>query len=135
MQDGDELAGQRPAVPTIQIANEVIGVVAGMAASQVEGVSGMTGGLASGLNDMLGRKPGNRGVRVDVDGREVDLALHLIVQYGARIPEVAQRVQEHVKQQVESTTGLTVRVVDIHIQGVAFQKPGESETPEGEEGQ
>lgn len=121
MQDRQVVPGEDPAVPTIQIANEVIGVIAGMAAQEVNGVAGLSGGLGAGLRDSLGRRPALRGVRVDVDGRSVDLAVNLVVKYGARIPEVAQKVQEHVKQQVESSTGLTVRVVDIHIQGVSME--------------
>jgi len=121
MADEGEL-GNRPSIPTIQITNDVIGSIAGIAASHVEGVAGLTGGLPASLTDRLGRNPLNRGIRVEVDGRRVDLALHLTVQYGARIPEVAQKVQEQVKGQVEIMTGLSVREVDIHIQGVSFEE-------------
>ncbi|NMP21153.1 Asp23/Gls24 family envelope stress response protein [Sulfobacillus sp. DSM 109850] len=108
-------------MPTIHIANDVIAEIAALAATEVEGVKGLAGGVASGLNDMLGRRSQSRGVRVDVEDRQVDLAVSLTVKYGVRIPEVAQKVQEHVKAQVERTTGLVVRTVDIHIQGVAFK--------------
>ncbi len=121
MEDGGQGPGSAPALPSIHIANEVIGVIAGLAAAEVAGVAELSGGLASGLGEMLGRKPSNRGVRVDVEGRDVDLALHIVMRYGVRIPEVAQKVQQHVKEQVESATGLTVRTCDIHIQGVAFE--------------
>lgn len=124
MQEDQAIAGLAPVVPTIQIANEVIGTIAAMAASEVHGVSGLSGGIAAGLNDILGRKPTHRGVRVEVEGRSVELALNLVVQYGVRIPEIAQNVQEHVKQQVEMATGLSVRLVDIHIQGVASTELG-----------
>lgn len=133
MQDERIDLGMSAAVPTIQIANEVIGAIAGMAATQVEGVAALSGGLVSGLSDMLGRKGMSRGVRVEVEGRRVELALHLIVAYGARIPEIAQKVQEQVKAQVERMTGLTVREVDIHIQGVSFDPVHEhaaEETPD-----
>ncbi len=128
MEDGRKDPGSVPAVPTIHMANEVIGVIAGLAAAEVEGVAELGGGLASGLGEMLGRKAINRGVRVDVEGRDVDLALHLVVRYGVRIPEVAQKVQQHVKDQVEAATGLSVRTCDIHIQGVTLQSPVQPES-------
>lgn len=122
MQDGGVL-GTVPAVPSIQVTHEVLGEIAVQSALLVDGVADVGGGLASGLNDMLGRHSPTRGVRVDVEGRQVDLSLHLIVAWGVRIPEVAQRVQEQVKRAVEHATGLRVRTVDIHIQAVSFHRP------------
>ncbi len=117
-------AGLIPAVPTIHVTHDVIGEIAAMAVLGVEGVSGVGGGIASGLNDMLGRRSPTRGVRVDVDGRQVTLSLHLIVDWGVRIPEVAQRAQEEVKREVERATGLLVQSVDIHIVAVSFSGSG-----------
>ncbi len=112
--------GCTPAVPTIQITHTVIGELAMYAAAQTEGVAEIGGNLGAGLSQVLGRPSSLRGVRVDVEGRVVELSLHLIVEYGVRIPEVAQRVQEVVKEQVERATGLSVKDVDIHIQGISF---------------
>ncbi len=120
MQDGSSL-GLKPAIPSVHIANEVIAEIAALAAQEVEGVEGLQGGVAAGLNDVLGRRPTGRGVRVDVEDRNVDLSVNLTVAYGVRIPEVAQQVQAKVKREVEHATGLTVSAVDIHIQGVSFQ--------------
>lgn len=122
--EDEEIQEQQPAVPSIQIANEVIASIAGLAAMHVEGVAGLQGGMAANLSDMLGRRSTSRGIRVDVEQRTIDLSLYLSVFYGVRIPEVAQKVQDQVKAQVEHMTGLRVRVVDIHIQGVT--KDGES---------
>lgn len=127
MEEGST-AGLQPVRPSIHIANDVVGEIAAIAAKRVNGVAELSGGLGSGLNDMLGRRSLTRGVRADIVDRRVDLALHLIVGYGARIPEVAGKVQEQVKSAIESSTGLTVRRVDIHIQGVAFRP----ERPVGE---
>lgn len=109
-----------PAVPTIQITHDAIAELVMYAASQADGVAEVGGNLGAGLNHLLGRATTWRGVRIDVDGREVDVSLHLIVRYGVRIPEVAQCVQEQVKEQVERATGLKVKSVDIHIQGLSF---------------
>ncbi|MBX5466535.1 MAG: Asp23/Gls24 family envelope stress response protein [Firmicutes bacterium] len=110
----------RPQV-RVQIGHEVIGTIAALAASQVEGVVGLSPGLVGNLSERLGkRSQGPHGVRVDLEGQTVGLSLNLVVAYGSRIPEVAQRVQERVKRMVEAMTGLWVREVSIHVQGVSF---------------
>lgn len=102
----------------IQVANDVIGAIAGMAALEVEGVHSMSGGIVEGIAQVLGRRQLSRGVHVEVYGRDVSLDLFVVMDYGARIPEVAERVQANVKAQVENMTGLTVDAVNIHVQGV-----------------
>ncbi|PSR35234.1 MAG: Asp23/Gls24 family envelope stress response protein [Sulfobacillus benefaciens] len=108
------------AVPSIQIANDVIAAIAGLAATEVDGVVGMTGGLAGGLSEMLGKRDPTKGVKLDVKDNLVGFDLYLVVQFGKKIPEVASRVQEQVKIQVENMTGLHVTHVNIHVQGVSF---------------
>jgi uncharacterized alkaline shock family protein YloU len=105
---------------TFRISDEVVGAIAGLAATEVEGVAGMSSGLVGGLSEMLGKKGTTKGVRVEVGVREAAVDLFLNVDYGVRIPSVAQRVQENVKRAIESMTGLHVVEVNIHIQGVAF---------------
>jgi len=104
----------------VRISDEVVGVIAGIAATEVEGVVGMAGGLVGGITEMLGRRNLAKGVRVEVGEREAAVDLYIIVEYGVRIPRVAQQVQENVKRALESMTGLEVVGVNIHIQGVAF---------------
>ena len=104
----------------IRISDEVVGIIAGIAATQVEGVAGMSGGFVGGISEMLGKRNLSKGVRVEVGEREAAIDLYMIVEYGVRIPKVAQAVQESVKRAVESMTGLNVISVNIHIQGVAF---------------
>jgi len=111
----------------IRIADEVVGVIAGIAATEVEGVVGMSGGIVGGISEMLGKKNLSKGVKVEVGEEEAALDLYIIVEYGVRIPEVAERVQENVKRAVESMTGLKVVEVNIHIQGVAFQHESRGE--------
>ncbi|MCL6561673.1 MAG: Asp23/Gls24 family envelope stress response protein [Firmicutes bacterium] len=105
---------------TVQVDHEVIGAIAAIAASQVDGVVGFSPGLVGNLGEMLGRRSATRGVRVERAGQEMTLSLYLVIAYGSRIPEVAQRVQERVKRMVEAMTGLRVTEVAIHIQGVSF---------------
>jgi uncharacterized alkaline shock family protein YloU len=111
----------------IKIADEVVAVIAGIAATEVKGVSGMAGGIVGGITERLGLKNLQRGVKVEVGTREAALDLYVIVEYGARIPEVAQAVQENVRRAVESMTGLKVVQVNVHVQGVSFEGSGEAE--------
>lgn len=115
----------------IQIAPEVIEVIAGLAAVEVEGVAGMSGGFASGMAELLGRKNLSKGVKVEVGQKEAAVDVSIIIDYGRRIPEVAGNIQRNVKHAIESMTGLDVVEVNVHIHGVHFktpEKPVEEET-------
>jgi uncharacterized alkaline shock family protein YloU len=105
----------------IRIADEVVAVIAGLAATEVEGVAGMSGGLAGGIVEMLGRKNLSKGVKVEVGEKETAVDLYIIVEFGAKIPEVAFRIQENVKRAIESMTGLAVVETNVHVQGVDFK--------------
>ncbi len=107
-------------VGSIRIADEVVGIIAGLAATEVPGVAGMSAGLVGGIAEMLGKKNLSKGVKVEVGEKEAAVDLYIIVEYGVRIPEVALRVQENVKRGIESMTGLDVVEVNIHVQGVGF---------------
>lgn len=107
----------------LTISEDVIGIIAGIAAAEVEGVSGMTLGLVDGINQILGsNKKYSRGVKIELDGNNVIIDLYVIVRYGVRIPDVAFSIQNSVKSQVETMTGLNVQSVNINVQGVTFDK-------------
>ncbi|MBJ6364238.1 Asp23/Gls24 family envelope stress response protein [Paenibacillus sp. GCM10012307] len=115
---------------TIQIAPEVIEVIAGLATIEVQGVAGMSGGLAGGIAELLGRKNLSKGVKVEVGQREAAVDVSIIVEYGNRIPEVAAEIQRNVKRSIEMMTGLHVVEVNVHIHDVHFkssEKTGEDE--------
>lgn len=114
-------------VGSIRIADEVVGIIAGMAATEVDGVAGMSGGLVGGIAEMLGKKNLSKGVKVEVGEREAAVDLFIIAEYGVRIPDVALRIQENVKRAIESMTGLDVVEVNIHIQGVGFAMEAKDE--------
>jgi uncharacterized alkaline shock family protein YloU len=105
----------------VHISEEVVGTIAGIAAMEIEGVAGLTGGFVGGITEMLGRRNFTRGVRVSLGEREAAVDLNIVVDYGVRIPKIAERVQETVKSSIENMTGLEVVVVNIHVQGVAFE--------------
>ena len=103
----------------IQISNDVVAVIAGVAVSEVAGVSGMSGGFAGGITEVLsGKKNLAKGIKVDIEGTTTKIDVNIIVEYGSRIPDVAYEIQNRVKKAVESMTGLTVEEVNVHVQGV-----------------
>ncbi|MDR3593003.1 MAG: Asp23/Gls24 family envelope stress response protein [Negativicutes bacterium] len=114
-------------VGAIRIADEVVGIIAGLAATEVPGVAGMSGGLVGGIAEMLGKKNLSKGVKVEVGEREAAVDLYIIAEYGVRIPDVALGVQENVKRAIESMTGLDVVEVNIHVQGVGFAQESKEE--------
>jgi uncharacterized alkaline shock family protein YloU len=112
----------------LTISEEVIGIIAGLAAAEVEGVSGMTLGFVDGINQMLGNnKKYSKGVKIELDRNEVTIDLYVIVRYGVKIPDVAFSIQNSVKNSVESMTGLNVKAVNINVQGVTFDKKNDAE--------
>jgi uncharacterized alkaline shock family protein YloU len=114
----------------IQIAPEVIEIIAGLATIEVNGVAGMSGGFAGGFAELLGRKNLSKGVKVDVGQREAAVDVSIIIEYGQRLPEVASAIQQNVKHAIESMTGLRVVEVNVHIHDVHFKV---AEKPEEED--
>ena len=107
-------------IGSVRIADEVVSIIAGMAATEVEGIAGMSGGLVGGIAEILGKKNLAKGVKVEVGETEAAVDLYIIVKFGVRIPDVALTVQEKVKNAIESMTGLSVVEVNVHVQGVGF---------------
>jgi uncharacterized alkaline shock family protein YloU len=113
---------ERTELGELRIANEVVGVIAGLAATEVDGVAGMSGGMLSGgITELLGRKNLSKGVKVEVGEEQAAVDLFVVVQYGVHIPDVAFKIQENVKRAIEGMTGLEVVEVNVHVQGVHFQ--------------
>lgn len=103
----------------IQISNDVVAVIAGVAVSEVPGVAGMAGGFAGGITEVFsGKKNLAKGIKVDATETEAKIDVNIIVEYGSRIPDVAFEIQKRVKKAVEGMTGLKVEEVNIHVQGV-----------------
>lgn len=114
---------------TITYANEVIAIIAGVAANEVEGVAGMCSG--GGITDVFGRNKNiTKGVKVDLGTEEAAVDIYLVIEYGTPIQTAASNVQENVRKAIESMTGLHVVRVDVHVQGVSFEK----EQKEAQEG-
>jgi len=110
----------------VTYANDVIAIIAGLAATEIKGVAGMSGGAASGIAELLGRKNMTKGVKVEVGSEEVAIDLYLIIEFGEMIKDVAAAVQANVKKNVENMTGLRVVETNVYVQGVNFEKEREA---------
>lgn len=106
----------------IQIADEVIAIIAGLAATEVEGVAKMYGNITNEIVSKLGMKNLSKGVKVLVSPDDVKVDISLEVKYGFSVMDVSKKVQEKVKQAIETMTGLEVSMVRVRIAGVAIEK-------------
>ena len=103
----------------IEISNDVIAVIAGVAVSEVQGVASMSGGFAGGITQVLsGKKNMAKGIKVEKTENKAKIDVNIIVEYGSRIPDVAFEIQNRVKKAVEGMTGFKVEEVNVHVQGV-----------------
>ena len=99
----------------VQVADEVVAIIAGLAATEVDGVTSMGGNITKDLVSRLGIKNLSKGIRVSVEEDKVSVYLTLNIAYGYAIPEVSQKVQERVKGAIENMTGLQVAGVNVRI--------------------
>ena len=112
----------------IEISTDVIAVIAGVAVSEVQGVSGMSGGFAGGISEVLsGKKNLAKGIKVEKENGKAKIDVNIIVEYGSRIPDVAFEIQTRVKKSVENMTGFKVEEVNVHVQGVNTDTASENE--------
>ncbi|WP_373229932.1 Asp23/Gls24 family envelope stress response protein [Cohnella sp.] len=108
----------------IDVADQVIAVIAGSAALDCYGLVGMASrkGLKDGIAELLGRENLSRGVEVRREGELLHLDLYVIVSYGTKISEVAHNIQSKVKYVLEEVVGLKVDLVNVYVQGVRILK-------------
>lgn len=115
----DEIA---PVEDSVRISPEVIGIIAGIAAQEVDGITGMSGGIVDGIAEKLGRKDFSKGIKVRLEGEAVSLDISVIVDYGVRIMETAKKLKQKVRATVEEVTGLPVAAINIHVIGINLPK-------------
>ena len=111
---------------TVSFATDVVATIAGLAATEVDGVAAMINSGNLGLVDMLRKNQGNRpltrGVKVEINGDKVIVQLNVTVDYGSPVPVVAREIQDNVKKAIETMTGLEVPEINIYVQGISFEK-------------
>jgi uncharacterized alkaline shock family protein YloU len=109
-------------IGAIRVSDEVVGTIAGIAASEIKGVAGMSAGIVDGIAKVLTGSQLTKGVKVEVGEKEAAVDLSIVVNYGVSIPEVAWQIQENVKRAIESMTGLSVVEVNVNVQGVYIEE-------------
>lgn len=114
----------------VEIAPEVIEVIAGIAASEVEGVAQMRGNFATGVAEKLGKKNHGKGVKVELTEDEIIIDVYCTMKFGVTIPTVAQEIQDNIRQALVNMTALEADEVNIHIVGVVFEQTKETSNEE-----
>lgn len=126
---GAEEQVEEETIGNIKISVDVVATIAGIAASEINGVSCMYTSFVDGVAQKLGAKKNlQKGVRVDMSGDTVGIDLYIVVEYGIKIPELAWEIQDSVKTNVETMTGMPVSKVNIHIEGISFGKSDDAQT-------
>lgn len=121
-------------VGNVKISPDVVGTIAGVAASEIDGIAGMSGSFAGGIAEIFASKKNpSKGVKVDIKDGSTVIDLHVVVEYGKRVPELAWELQERVKNDVETMTGLIVQKVNVHVDGVNFDSVKDEKAPEIED--
>ena len=118
----DEFKNENTEHGNVKISNEVISIIAGVAANEIDGVVSMSGGITGGITEMLGMKNLSKGVKVDINEKEANIDIFITVEYGIKISEIGVKVQKNVKDTVENMTGLEVKSVNVNIQDISFPK-------------
>lgn len=113
---------EKEKIGEVQIADEVVAIIAGLAATEVEGVASMAGNITNELVGKLGMKNLSKGVKISMTEEHVSVELSLNMKYGYSIPSVSEKVQDKVKSAIENMTGLMVLEVNIKIAGVAMDE-------------
>lgn len=119
----DEILNSSANMGIVKISDDVVSVIAGLAAAEIKGITGMSTGLTGGITQMLGgKKNPSKGVKVNVGEESASIDIIVGVEYGIKIPEVAKAVQDSVKKAVETMTGLNVSAVNIFVHNIIVPK-------------
>lgn len=121
MSDLKEIPAETAKLGKIELAPEVLQIIAGLSTTQVEGVASLSGGVVGDINQWLGRKNLRQGVKVEL-GEQTIIQVSIVVDYGYHLIEVANEVQRKVKETVEDMTGVTVDQVVVHVEGLKFSQ-------------
>lgn len=122
MENGTYTVCENKGIGNVQVADEVVCIVAGLAATEVEGVECMSGNITNELVSKLGMKNLSKGVKVDITEDTARVYVSVVLKYGYSIPEVSAKVQEKVSSAIETMTGLTVAEVNVKIAGIKVDK-------------
>lgn len=105
----------------VEIAPEVIETIAGLAASEIEGVASMRGNFASDVVERFGKVSHSKGVKVEISDTTIQIDMYLVIQYGVSIPKVAQQLQTNIRQSLKNMTALEVDEINVHVVGIQME--------------
>ncbi|MBU9724163.1 MULTISPECIES: Asp23/Gls24 family envelope stress response protein [Bacillaceae] len=129
------MAEDKEELGKVEISPEVIEIIAGLAASEVEGVATMRGNFASGVAERLGRKNNHgKGVKVELTEDGIIVDAYVVMNYGISIPEGSKKIQENIYQTLENMTAIQLSEVNVHVVGVQLEQPKEVDQPKKEHG-
>ncbi|KRL27303.1 alkaline shock protein [Limosilactobacillus frumenti DSM 13145] len=124
------LSSEDQSLGTIELAPRVLEIIAGIAASEIDGVSKMYGSLANNVSELLGRSDHRRGVKLSGNNDDLIIDVDVYINYGVSVPTLAAQIQARVKQQVALMTDLTVGEVNVHIKGIVPPKNDQTVDPD-----
>lgn len=124
---GDSILNDNTEIGNVKISDDVIAIIAGVAATEVKGVIGMSGGITGGITELLGMKNMSKGVKVELINDQAKVDLFIIVEFGSNIAQVGKDVQDNVKASIENMTALNVFEVNVYVQGVSLPKENKEE--------
>lgn len=124
------LTADEPILGKIEVAPQVLEIIAGIAARNVDGVARMRGSFANSVNELFGRKERGKGVKLTFSDADLMADVYVYLNYGVSVPQVAMAIQEQVKQQLLVMTDLHVQEVNVHIEGVIPEKTAAAINPD-----
>lgn len=127
MPENNALEMTQDGLGKIEIAPEVIEVIAGIAASEIDGVAMMRGNFATGVVERLGKKNHGKGIRVDLSNNQIKIDVYCVLNFGVSIPKVAQSIQDNIRQALFNMTGLETDEVNIHVVNINFDTQKEEQ--------
>lgn len=132
MEENKQFEEVNEEIGIVRISDEVVSIIAGLAASEINGIIEMSAKTGEITQLFPMKKNVSKGVKVTLEQDSAMIDLHVVVEYGVNISEISYKVQNNVKRTVESMTGLNVSAVNIHIQNVILPKPDKEEKKEQE---
>lgn len=111
----------------VEIAPEVIEVIAGIAANEVDGVAEMRGNFASNVTERFGKKNHGKGVKVELTSDGIKIDVYVVLNYGVAIPTVAQSIQDNIRQAIKNMTALSIEEINVHVVGIQMEQKEETD--------
>jgi uncharacterized alkaline shock family protein YloU len=122
MSDGKDYIVRPDELGNINISEDVIATIAALTVNEIPGVGGLVANIGVDIAELLGKKNLSRGVKIEVSEENVSIDIYVLVKYGYTVLDVAKGIQDSVSGAVESTTGLKVSCVNVHVSGITFDK-------------